>query len=328
MLALAISTLCLCQDLTSGGPDSIIAGPFGEPRMVMSEGGEWSYPIKVFANNEVETFVPDITSPGWVSWHVAEFRTNGTYVTYLYVYRRQSRKTGRETIYVNSRANTATVVRPLLQPIHIDISKAPLELARSIPKITEIVTEDAESFRGSTVQEDVSKDRLFAARMALCDGAGASNPDCNLSDSDFEKKHPIYVTDPLRLIQGANPGVNCGIGTSKSCYYYAPENQEANRPASPTMPSVGDVSPPVVLSQAEAEYSDDARRAKLQGVCLIQTMVDTQGNPQNPHVILSLGKGLDEKAVEAVLKYRFKPAMKGNTPVPMTITVEVDFHLF
>ena len=76
---LAVSMLCVGQDTTSGGPDSIIAGPFGEPRMVMSEGGEWSYPIKVFANADVEAFVPDITSQGWISWHVAEFRRKGTY---------------------------------------------------------------------------------------------------------------------------------------------------------------------------------------------------------------------------------------------------------
>ena len=64
---------CSGQDLTSGGPDSVIAGPFGEPRMVMSEGGQWSYPIRIFENDEVETFVPDITSSGWISWHAAEF---------------------------------------------------------------------------------------------------------------------------------------------------------------------------------------------------------------------------------------------------------------
>jgi hypothetical protein len=38
--------------------------------------------------------------------------------------------------------------------------------------------------------------------------------------------------------------------------------------------------------------------------------------------------GLDEKALEAVLKYRFKPAMKGSTPVPVMISVEVNFRLY
>jgi TonB family protein len=57
--------------------------------------------------------------------------------------------------------------------------------------------------------------------------------------------------------------------------------------------------------------------------------VDAQGNPQSLHVVRTLGMGLDEKAMEAVRKYRFKPALKdGKTPVASMITVEVDFHLY
>jgi TonB family protein len=91
----------------------------------------------------------------------------------------------------------------------------------------------------------------------------------------------------------------------------------------------GRVSGPVPIFQPEAEFSDEARRAKYQGVCVVQLIVDAQGNPQNVHVIRTLGMGLDEKAMEAVRKYKFKPAMKdGKTPVAVMITVEVDFHLY
>jgi protein TonB len=91
----------------------------------------------------------------------------------------------------------------------------------------------------------------------------------------------------------------------------------------------GGISAPVALNSVEAEFSDEARRAKYQGVCLISLIVDAQGNPQNPRVIRTLGMGLDEKALEAVRKYKFKPAMKdGHTPVPVMITVEVNFRLY
>jgi protein TonB len=91
----------------------------------------------------------------------------------------------------------------------------------------------------------------------------------------------------------------------------------------------GGVSAPVPLNSVEAEFSDEARRAKYQGVCLISLIVDAQGNPQNPRVIRALGMGLDEKALEAVRKYKFRPAMKdGRTPVPVMITVEVNFRLY
>jgi len=91
----------------------------------------------------------------------------------------------------------------------------------------------------------------------------------------------------------------------------------------------GGVSAPQALNSVEAEFSDEARRAKYQGVCLISLIVDAQGNPQNPRVVRALGMGLDEKAIEAVKKYKFKPAMKdGKTPVPVMITVEVNFRLY
>jgi periplasmic protein TonB len=91
----------------------------------------------------------------------------------------------------------------------------------------------------------------------------------------------------------------------------------------------GGVSAPVPLNTVEAEFSDEARRAKYQGVCLISMIVDTNGMPQNPRVVRPLGMGLDEKALEAVRKYRFKPALKdGKTPVPVMITVEVNFRLY
>ena len=91
----------------------------------------------------------------------------------------------------------------------------------------------------------------------------------------------------------------------------------------------GRVSGPVPIFQPEAEFSDEARRAKYQGICVVQLIVDAQGNPQNVHVIRTLGMGLDEKAMDAVRRYKFKPAMKdGKTPVPVMITVEVDFHLY
>ena len=91
----------------------------------------------------------------------------------------------------------------------------------------------------------------------------------------------------------------------------------------------GGVSAPVAIFQPDAEFSDEARRAKYQGVVLISLIVDAQGNPQNPRVVRALGMGLDEKALEAVRRYKFKPAMKdGKTPVPVMINVEVNFRLY
>lgn len=91
----------------------------------------------------------------------------------------------------------------------------------------------------------------------------------------------------------------------------------------------GQISAPVPIVQPEAEFSDEARRAKYQGEVMITLIVDAQGNPQNPRVVRPLGMGLDEKALEAVRKYKFRPAMKdGRTPVPVLITIAVNFRLY
>jgi len=90
----------------------------------------------------------------------------------------------------------------------------------------------------------------------------------------------------------------------------------------------GGVSAPVPIFTPEAEFSDEARRAKYQGVVLLSLIVDAQGNPQNPRVVRPLGMGLDEKALEAVRKYKFKPAMKDGKPVPVMMSIEVNFRLY
>jgi TonB family protein len=91
---------------------------------------------------------------------------------------------------------------------------------------------------------------------------------------------------------------------------------------------VGGVSNPVPIVTPEAEFSDEARRNKYQGICVILIVVDARGYPQSPRVIRSLGMGLDEKALEAVQKYRFKPAMKDGKPVASMVNVAVNFRLF
>ena len=56
-------------------------------------------------------------------------------------------------------------------------------------------------------------------------------------------------------------------------------------------------------------------------------VVDEQGRPQNLRVVRSLGLGLDQKAIEAVEKWRFKPGMKDGKPVAVQATIAVSFHL-
>jgi TonB family protein len=91
----------------------------------------------------------------------------------------------------------------------------------------------------------------------------------------------------------------------------------------------GRISQPTPLLTPEAIYTDEARKARKQGDCFVKLIVDSHGIPVNPQVVRSLGMGLDERAVNAVQHYRFKPAMKdGQIAVPVLITVKVSFHLY
>jgi protein TonB len=90
----------------------------------------------------------------------------------------------------------------------------------------------------------------------------------------------------------------------------------------------GGVSSPVVIFQVEPEFSEEARKAKFMGIVTVNLIVDTQGRPQNVHVLRGAGMGLDDKAVAAVRQYRFKPAMEGGKPVPVELNVEVNFQIF
>lgn len=90
----------------------------------------------------------------------------------------------------------------------------------------------------------------------------------------------------------------------------------------------GGVSPPHTIYAPEPEFSEEARKAKYQGVCTLGLIVGTDGRPSNIRVLSSLGMGLDEKAIEAVKNWKFEPAMKDGHPVRVEIAVEVDFHLY
>ncbi|HKD86623.1 MAG TPA: energy transducer TonB [Terriglobales bacterium] len=90
----------------------------------------------------------------------------------------------------------------------------------------------------------------------------------------------------------------------------------------------GGVSAPRALDTPDPEYSEEARKAKYQGTCILWLIVDPNGRPRDIKVARALGMGLDEKAIEAVRNWKFEPAMKDGKPVAVQINVEVNFRLY
>lgn len=90
----------------------------------------------------------------------------------------------------------------------------------------------------------------------------------------------------------------------------------------------GGISAPTALSSPDPDYTEEARRAKKQGTCVLWLIVDSTGRPRDLRVVRGLGFGLDAKALEAVKNWRFQPALKDGKPVDVQISVEVEFHLY
>jgi TonB family protein len=90
----------------------------------------------------------------------------------------------------------------------------------------------------------------------------------------------------------------------------------------------GVVSPPSVIYDPNPSFSPDARQKKFSGTCVIGLIVDASGNPQEVRIVRALGLGLDERAVDTVRRYKFKPAEYKGQPVAVVINLEVNFKIW
>src|SRR6266853_4819305 len=93
-------------------------------------------------------------------------------------------------------------------------------------------------------------------------------------------------------------------------------------------PGSNGVGYPTCVYCPDAKYSEQARKAKFQGVVLLQVIVSADGRATNILVVRGPGLGLEEQAVAAVKTWRFKPAFGPNhVPVPTRVAIEVQFRL-
>lgn len=86
------------------------------------------------------------------------------------------------------------------------------------------------------------------------------------------------------------------------------------------------ITPPRVTHQVNPAYKPDSEGFRITGSVIIGLVVSSKGEPKNVHVVRSLGKGVDDSAVEAVKQWQFDPARKSGQPVAVRITVEIRFH--
>jgi protein TonB len=152
---------------------------------------------------------------------------------------------------------------------------------------------------------------------------------------------PIHVAAPSTIVPNMNampmpsfgsigpisgpPGAGGGSGTGPG------GTGSGSGGGTCTGPNCGDTvgSGPVAIYSPDPQYSDAARKAKFQGTCIVQVTISADGRVSHPVIIQPLGLGLDQKAIQAVLSWRFLPAKdKNGRPIAVTARVELNFHLY
>ena len=112
------------------------------------------------------------------------------------------------------------------------------------------------------------------------------------------------------------------MGLAASAQQPGPDKPKADVPRA----GLNSVSMPQCQYCPDPEYSQEAKAKKYEGAVILLAVVTTEGIATNIRSVKSPGMGLDEKAIEAVRKWRFKPAMKDGKPVDVQIPIEVAFR--
>ncbi len=89
----------------------------------------------------------------------------------------------------------------------------------------------------------------------------------------------------------------------------------------------GNVKPPVVISKFKPRYTEEARKARIEGIVLLQTVITERGDVTRVQVVKGLTMGLTESAIETVKQWQYKPATQEGKPVAVYMLMQVRFSL-
>ena len=89
----------------------------------------------------------------------------------------------------------------------------------------------------------------------------------------------------------------------------------------------GDVKPPTIITRVDPAYTEVARKARVQGVVVLEAIIDRNGNVTDVRVLKGLPMGLGDSAMDAVRRWKFKPGNLGGKPVPVIFNLTVNFRL-
>lgn len=129
--------------------------------------------------------------------------------------------------------------------------------------------------------------------------------------------------EPIRLPEDIEPEIEI---PDTDIIFGIPEGPPPAEPEGPIRVG-GDVQPPVKISAPSPQYTEIARKARIQGVVIVEAIIDKQGSVTNVKVLKGLPMGLDSAAADAVKKWKFKPATLNGKPVAVIYNLTVNFRL-
>jgi protein TonB len=90
---------------------------------------------------------------------------------------------------------------------------------------------------------------------------------------------------------------------------------------------ISHTTPPKLIHKVEPQYTKEALDAKLEGTVALDAVIGIDGIPSDIEVVRGLGKGLDEKAIEALRQWRFSPGSSHGEPIPVKARIEINFRI-
>jgi TonB family protein len=129
--------------------------------------------------------------------------------------------------------------------------------------------------------------------------------------------------EPIRIVEEVERQLDIPVDDT---IFGIPEGPPSVEPDGPIMVG-GDVKAPERIFSPQPAYTEIARKARIQGVVIVQAIIDKQGNVTNVKVLKGLPMGLEEAAVSAMKQWKFKPATLNGRPVTVYYNLTVNFKL-
>jgi len=124
---------------------------------------------------------------------------------------------------------------------------------------------------------------------------------------------------------GTGPGVGPGIGGGFGGGAFGPGG---GTETTYKIGGLGGLAAPTCPVRPEPTYSDDARKARIQGTVVLDSVIQKDGTINVNGVSRSLGYGLDDAAREALRSWRCNPGKLNGLPVAVQIQIVINFHLY